>query len=160
MLVISARGERNAGTIGDILARRAELRGAAGIVTDGAIRDAPAIAALGLPVFSASRHPAPLGRHHVPWEVDVAIDCAGALVEPGDVIVGDGDGVVVLPPDHVADVVTAAIAQEREERYILEQVEHGASVDGLYPMNADWRARYEASPVDGDSAPSDTKAPG
>ena len=109
VLVISARGERNAGTIGDILARRAELRGAAGIVTDGAIRDAPVIAALGLPVFSASRHPAPLGRHHVPWEVDVAIDCAGALVEPGDVIVGDGDGVVVLPPDHVAAVVTAAI---------------------------------------------------
>ena len=67
----------------------------------------------------------------------MAIDCAGALVEPGDVIVGDGDGVVVVPPDLVAAVVTAAIVQEREERYILEQVEQGESVDGLYPMNTD-----------------------
>jgi 5-oxopent-3-ene-1,2,5-tricarboxylate decarboxylase / 2-hydroxyhepta-2,4-diene-1,7-dioate isomerase len=159
VLVISARGERNAGTIGDILARRASMRGAVGIVTDGALRDGAAVAALHIPVFSASRHPAPLGRHHVPWDVDVAIDCAGALVEPGDLVVGDGDGVVVLPPDHVAELVGAAVAQEREERFILEQVEGGASVEGLYPMNHEWRARFDAASAEAGRTGRGTRQP-
>jgi 5-oxopent-3-ene-1,2,5-tricarboxylate decarboxylase / 2-hydroxyhepta-2,4-diene-1,7-dioate isomerase len=145
VLVVSARGERNAGTIGDILVQRAIARGAAGIVTDGAVRDSVAVAGLDIPVYFASSHPAPLGRHHVAWDLDVAIDCAGSLIEPGDLLVGDSDGVVILPHDVVVDVVEAALAQEREERFILDQVLAGASVDGLYPMNAEWRARYEAA---------------
>ena len=112
MLVISARGERNAGTIGDILVQRTISRGAAGIVTDGAVRDFAAVADLDIPVYSTGGHPAPLGRHHVAWDTDVAVDCAGALVEPGDLLVGDGDGVVVLPDDVVADVVDASVQQE------------------------------------------------
>jgi regulator of RNase E activity RraA len=145
VLVISARGEHNAGTIGDILVQRAVGRGAAGIVTDGAVRDAANVAGLDLPVYFAASHPAPLGRHHVAWEFDVAVVCAGSLVEPGDLLVGDSDGVVVLPEAVVVEVVEASVAQEREERFILDQVRAGASVDGLYPMNAEWRARYEAA---------------
>jgi 2-keto-4-pentenoate hydratase/2-oxohepta-3-ene-1,7-dioic acid hydratase in catechol pathway/regulator of RNase E activity RraA len=142
VLVIEARGETGTGTVGDILGLRARVRGAAGIVTDGGIRDFAQVAALGIPSFSAGPHPAVLGRRHVPWETDVTIACGGAAVQPGDVIVGDDDGVLVIPPALVREVADAAVAQEREERFITEQVAAGASVDGLYPMNAEWRARY------------------
>jgi regulator of RNase E activity RraA len=84
-----------------------------------------------------------LGRRHVPWEVDVTIACGGAAVQPGDVIVGDGDGVIVIPPALVEEVLAEAETQDREDAWVGEQVAAGASVDGLFPMNAEWRARYE-----------------
>jgi 2-keto-4-pentenoate hydratase/2-oxohepta-3-ene-1,7-dioic acid hydratase in catechol pathway/regulator of RNase E activity RraA len=143
VLVIEARGVTTTGTVGDILALRAQTLGAAGIVTDGGIRDFSTVAALGIPSFSAGPHPAVLGRRHVPWETDGTVACGGATVQPGDVIVGDDDGVLVIPPALVREVVADAIEQEREERFITEQVAQGASVKGLYPMNAEWRARYE-----------------
>jgi 5-oxopent-3-ene-1,2,5-tricarboxylate decarboxylase/2-hydroxyhepta-2,4-diene-1,7-dioate isomerase len=142
VLVIDARGEQGTGTVGDILALRAETLGAAGIVTDGGIRDFAAVAALGIPSFSAGPHPAVLGRRHVPWEGDVTIACGGATVQPGDVIVGDDDGVLVIPPGLVREVTAAAIEQERAERFIAERVADGASLDGLYPMNPEWKAVY------------------
>jgi regulator of RNase E activity RraA len=108
VLVMEARGDATAGTLGDILALRAQVRGAAGIITDGAVRDAVAVAALGLPVYSSGAHPAVLGRRHVPWETDVSIACGGATVEVGDVIVADDDGVVVIPPALVVEVLEAA----------------------------------------------------
>jgi regulator of RNase E activity RraA len=64
-------------------------------------------------------------------------------VQPGDIIVGDDDGVLVIPSSLVREVVADAIEQEREERFIAEQVGEGASVDGLYPMNPEWKARYD-----------------
>ncbi|SIR73429.1 fumarylacetoacetate hydrolase family protein [Microbacterium sp. RURRCA19A] len=144
VLVIEARGERGSGTLGDILAIRAHARGAAAIVTDGGVRDAEAVAAVGIPVFTAGPHPAVLGRRHVPWETDVAIGCGGTTVEPGDILVGDGDGVIVLPPALAEEVVDAALAQEEEDAWIAAQVASGHPVDGLFPMNAEWRARYES----------------
>ena len=144
VLVIGARGEPNAGTIGDILALRAQMRGAAGIITDGAVRDSAAVAELDIPTYSAGHHPAVLGRHHVPWEADVAIACAGALVTPGDLLVGDADGVVVLPHDLVAEIVAAAVEQEREDRFVAEQVRAGSSIVGLSPLDEHGRRRYEA----------------
>jgi len=108
VLVIDARGETTAGTIGDILALRAQTRGAAGIVTDGAIRDAARLAALDIPTYHAAVHPAVLGRRHVPWECGVTVACADVTVQPGDLVVGDGDGVVVFPPAQtVAERITA-----------------------------------------------------
>ncbi|KZE36948.1 fumarylacetoacetate hydrolase family protein [Microbacterium sp. T32] len=144
VIVIEARGETGSGTLGDILALRAHARGAAAIITDGGVRDAEAVAAVGIPVFSAGAHPAVLGRRHVPWETDVAIGCGGTTVEPGDILVGDGDGVIVIPPALAAEVVDAALAQEEEDAWIARQVASGHPVDGLFPMNAAWRARYEA----------------
>ncbi|MDQ0574603.1 fumarylacetoacetate hydrolase family protein [Agromyces albus] len=144
VLVIEARGERGTGTVGDVLALRAQVRGAAGIVTDGGVRDAEAVAGFEIPVFSQGPHPSVLGRKHVPWETDVTITCGGAAVQPGDVIVGDGDGVIVIPPHLVEEVVAEAVAQEQEDAYVAEQVAAGASVDGLFPMNAEWKARYRA----------------
>ncbi|WP_295839408.1 fumarylacetoacetate hydrolase family protein [uncultured Microbacterium sp.] len=143
-LVIEARGETGSGTLGDILAIRAHARGAAAIVTDGGVRDAEAVAAVGIPVFTAGPHPAVLGRRHVPWETDVAIGCGGTTVEPGDILVGDGDGVIVLPPAIAEEVVDAALVQEEEDAWIARQVASGHPVDGLFPMNAEWRARYES----------------
>ena len=144
VVVIGARGDAGAGTFGDILALRAHARGAAGIVTDGAVRDHDAVAAVGIPVYSAGAHPAVLGRRHVPWEHDVAIACGGTTVEPGDVVVGDRDGVIVIPPGLVEEVVDATLAQEEEDGWIAEQVAAGHPVDGLFPMNAEWRARFDA----------------
>lgn len=144
VLVIEARGEAGSGTLGDILALRAHARGAAGIVTDGGLRDHAAVAAVGIPVYSAGAHPAVLGRRHVPWDIDVAVACGGTTVEPGDVLVGDGDGVVVIPPALVEEVVDAALAQEEEDGWIAEQVAAGHPVDGLFPMDAQWRARFDA----------------
>lgn len=147
VLVIGARGISEAGTIGDILALRAQQRGAVGIITDGAVRDAVAVDALEIPTYSAGRSPAVLSRRHLPWAVDVAVACAGTLVEPGDLLVGDDDGVVLLPADSAAEIAIAAVAQEHEEQFVLEQVLAGESVEGLYPMNATWRARYDAAGV-------------
>jgi 5-oxopent-3-ene-1,2,5-tricarboxylate decarboxylase / 2-hydroxyhepta-2,4-diene-1,7-dioate isomerase len=144
VLVMEARRDASAGTLGDILALRAKARGAAGIVTDGAVRDSAALADLGLPVYCAGRHPAVLGRRHVPWETDVTITCGGATVQPGDILVGDDDGIVVIPPALVAEVLADAEAQEREERFIAEKVARGEAVRGLYPMGTRWRAEFDS----------------
>lgn len=144
VIIIEARGEAGSGTFGDILAIRAHARRAAGIITDGGVRDWDAVEVVGIPVYSGGAHPAVLGRKHVPWEGDVTVACGGTTVQPGDVIVGDADGVVVIPPGLVAEVVEAAIAQEVEDAWVAEQVAAGQPLDGLFPMNALWRAKYVA----------------
>ena len=144
VLVIEARGDPTAGTIGDILALRAQVRGAVGIVTDGAIRDSAALARLEIPTYHAAVHPAVLGRRHVPWESGVAVACAGVTIQPGDILVGDADGVVVLPPAIAAEVLAGAWEQERQEEFIAARVAQGESIDGLYPLGDAHRADYEA----------------
>ncbi|WP_306207095.1 RraA family protein [Actinoplanes sp. RD1] len=144
VLVIEARGLADAGTLGDILATRAHQRGAAGVVTDGAVRDADTVAGIGLPVFARGAHPSVLGRRHVPWETDVVIACGGAAVVPGDLVVGDGDGVLVVPAPLAAEVLAEAEDDERRDAWIAARVAEGESLDGLFPMNERWRRRYEA----------------
>ena len=144
VLVIEARGESTAGTIGDILALRAQVRGAAGLVTDGAIRDSEALAGLDIPVYHAAVHPAVLGRRHVPWETGVTVACAGVTIQPGDLLVGDADGVVVLPPGIAAEVLAEAREQERQEEFVAERVAAGESIDGLFPLPEARRPEYEA----------------
>lgn len=144
VVVIEARGDARSGTLGDILALRARHLGAAGIVTDGGVRDLDVVTEIGVPTWHGGGHPAVLGRLHVPWSFDETVACGGATVQPGDVIVSDGDGVLVIPPGLVAELAAEAVEQEREEAYVAEQVEAGHPVDGLFPMNAEWRAKYEA----------------
>ena len=145
VLVVEARGIRTTGTVGDVLALRAQVRGAAGIVTDGGVRDFAAVQEFSIPVFSQGAHPSVLGRRHVPWETDVTIACGGAAVQPGDIIMGDRDGVIVIPPFLLAEVAAEAAAQEEADAWVAAQVANGAAVDGLFPMNAEWRAKYEAA---------------
>ena len=148
VLIVEARGESGSGTLGDVLAIRAQARGAAGIITDGGVRDADAVTAVGIPVYTSGAHPAVLGRKHVPWDVDVTIACGGTTVQPGDIIVGDADGVIVIPPHLAQEVAEAANAQEIEDAWIAARVAEGNPVDGLFPMNAEWRARYDAARED------------
>ncbi|WP_020673323.1 fumarylacetoacetate hydrolase family protein [Amycolatopsis nigrescens] len=142
VLVMEARGEPGTGTVGDILALRAQLRGAAAIVTDGGLRDSAVVAGLDIPVFHGGAHPAVLGRRHLPWETDVAIGCGGTTVRPGDLVVGDDDGVLVIPPELAEEVLTAAVEQERQEEFITEQVRAGHEIKGLYPLSGQWLERY------------------
>jgi 2-keto-4-pentenoate hydratase/2-oxohepta-3-ene-1,7-dioic acid hydratase in catechol pathway/regulator of RNase E activity RraA len=144
VLVIDARREAGAGTIGDILAARVAERGAVGIVTDGAVRDSEAIGRLGFPTYFQAAHPAVLGRLHFPLEINVPVACGGALVLPGDVIVGDADGVLVIPAALAEEVAVDAAAQELRESWALERVQAGESIDGIYPLSDGRRAEYEA----------------
>jgi len=144
VVVIEARGEAGSGTLGDILAIRARALGAAGIVTDGGVRDLAVVTELGLPTFHRGGHPAVLGRKHVPWEFDTTIACGGTAVQSGDIIIGDTDGLLVVPPSLILELVDEAIAQEREEAFIAQMVAAGERVEALFPMNVEWRKKYEA----------------
>ncbi|MFE6776263.1 fumarylacetoacetate hydrolase family protein [Streptomyces sp. NPDC057702] len=143
VLVMDARRDPTSGTIGDILALRAQMRGAAGIVTDGGLRDSAAVADLDLPTYYAAEHPAVLGRRHVPWDTGVPVACGGALVQPGDILVGDADGVVVVPPDLAASLIVDSTEQEAQERFIAERVAAGEAIEGLYPLGPAWRDTYQ-----------------
>jgi 5-oxopent-3-ene-1,2,5-tricarboxylate decarboxylase/2-hydroxyhepta-2,4-diene-1,7-dioate isomerase len=143
ILVMEARGEKGTGTVGDILALRAQVRGAAAIITDGGVRDYSAVAGLDMPTYFANPHPAVLGRRHIPWDTDITIACGGATVQPGDIIVADSDGILVIPPAIAEELADDCIAQEKEEAFIFEMVKQGNSVDGLYPMNPQWQVRYK-----------------
>lgn len=143
ILVMEARGEKGTGTVGDILALRAQVRGAAAIITDGGVRDYSAVADLEMPTYFANPHPAVLGRRHIPWDTDITIACGGATVQPGDIIVADSDGILVIPPAIAEELVDDCIQQEKEETFIFQMVQEGNSVDGLYPMNKDWQARFQ-----------------
>ena len=144
ILVMEARGEKGTGTLGDILALRAKHNGAAAIITDGGVRDYSTVAGIDLPVYCANPHPAVLGRRHVPWDTDITIACGGATIQPGDIIVADDDGILVIPPAIAEELVEACIKQEHQEEFIAEMVKAGHGVDGLYPMNAAWKEKYEA----------------
>ncbi|MBO0895338.1 fumarylacetoacetate hydrolase family protein [Arthrobacter sunyaminii] len=144
ILVMEARGEKGTGTLGDILALRAQYNGAAAIITDGGVRDYSTVAGFDLPVYCANPHPAVLGRRHIPWDTDITIACGGATVQPGDIIVADDDGILVIPPAIAEELVEACIKQEHQEEFIAEMVKAGHGVDGLYPMNAAWKEKYEA----------------
>jgi regulator of RNase E activity RraA len=144
VLVIEARGVADAGTIGDTYATRAFLRGAEGIVTDGAVRDAPVLTTLNKPVYSQGRHGSTLTRRHMPLAVNTPITCAGVCIVPGDVIVGDGGGAVVVPAA-LAEVVAAdAVAQEDMETFVLERIRAGESTLGLFPLGESRKDEYRA----------------
>ena len=144
IVVIEARGETESGTLGDVLALRARHLGAAGIITDGGIRDLAVVTEIGVPAYHAGGHPAVLGRFHVPWEYDNTVTCGGCAVQPGDVIVGDSDGVLVIPPKLVEELVNEAIVQEEQEEFIAEVVAGGEPVKDVFPLNAAWKEKYEA----------------
>jgi len=142
VLVIDARGEPGAGTIGNILATRIMQRGAAGIVSDGPFRDLEAIRAMRFPAYCAGPHANTNLTAHHPVDIDVPIGCGGVLVVPGDVLVGDGDGVIVLPRHLASELARESAEQERAEEFILEKIRGGAGIVGVYPMNEATEAEY------------------
>lgn len=144
VLVISARNVADAGTIGDIYAMRALRLGASGVVTDGATRDTPALAELGIPVYHRAAHGSTYRRHHMPVDTQLPIECAGVTVIPGDVIVGDDEGVVCVPAAMVDEVAEAAAEQELREEWGYERVAAGESTDGTFPITPERQAEFDA----------------
>ena len=133
VLVIDSRKDARAASAGSILVSRLQARGCAGVVTDGGLRDARAIAALDIPAYHM-RPSAPTNLTlHEAIDIDVPIGCGDAPVFPGDVIVGDGDGVIVVPA-HLADEIARECAEmESFEAFVWESVRAGESILGLYP---------------------------
>ena len=143
--VADAMGVTDAGIFGDILCARMKKRGVAALVTDGVLRDVAGVRATGLPVWcqGAAAPPSVAGLTFVNW--GEPIGCGGVAVFPDDVVVVDDDGAVLIPQAFVEEVVATAPEQERLEGGIMAEVEKGASLPGLYPPNAENKARYEAS---------------
>jgi regulator of RNase E activity RraA len=142
VLVVDCRGDTRAASAGGILLARLAVRGAAGFVSDGCVRDTPEIAAMAFPVYCAGGSaPLNLVRHHAA-DFQRPIGCGGVAVFPGDVIVGDGEGVVVIPR-HLADEVAAdAAEQEALEMFVMREIKAGKPLPGVYPPNEATRARY------------------
>ncbi|MEI4474194.1 ribonuclease activity regulator RraA [Frigidibacter sp. MR17.24] len=141
--VVDSGGQRDAGIFGDILCRRMLARGVAGLVTDGALRDQRGTLATGLPVWAAGvAAPPAIGAMTFAGWGDL-IGCGGVAVRPGDMIVADDDGAVVIPAGLVPEVAEAAARQDDEESWVLAEVAGGAALPGLYPMNDATRSRYE-----------------
>ena len=140
--VVDAMGTADAGIFGDILCARMARRGVAGLVTDGAVRDAEGVLAAGLPVWcqGAAAPPSYSALTFADWQQPIG--CGGVAVLPGDTIVADADGAVVIPSALAAEVAAAALEQERLEAWIMREVEKGAALPGLYPPDEANKARY------------------
>lgn len=143
VVVVDAMGVRDAGIFGDILCARMHKRSVAGLVTDGVIRDQVGVLDSGLPVWcrGTSAPPSVAGLTFVGWQE--TIGCGGVAITPDDIIVIDEDGAVVIPKALLNDVLSEAPEQEKLEAWIVNEVESGAKLPGLYPMNEDTKKRYE-----------------
>jgi regulator of RNase E activity RraA len=143
-LVIDARGELGGAIGGDILASGLAARGGVALVTDGAIRDLPAMQAVKLPIYARGDHPRTFGEVHVAMDLNIPVQCGGVLVMPGDIIAGDEEGVIVVPPSIAEKLVEAGEEQERLDSFILAKVAAGVPLRDAFPPNVELRAEYEA----------------
>lgn len=145
MVIADAMGSTDAGIFGDILCARMVKRGVNGLITDGVMRDLSGVLGTGLPVWAAgaAAPPSVAALHFVGWEETIA--CGGVCIVPGDAVVADDDGAVVIPRSIVEEVASQGAEQEAQEDWIMSEVEAGASLPGLYPPNAENLSRYEAS---------------
>ncbi len=142
VLVIDAFGNTKASSMGDMMAARLKYRGVSGVVTDGGYRDSPAIHAVGLPCFQKHNAPlaTPIALH--PIALNEPVGCGGVAVYPGDIIVGDGDGVVVIPQALVDQVADEALDAFEYEAFAALQIQQGRSIFGLFPATEDSRKEY------------------
>ncbi len=149
VLVIDSRGDARAASAGDLYIGRLKARGCAGIVTDGGFRDSEGILKTGLPTYHRRPTSPPSPIVHYPIDLNLPIGCGGVAVYPGDVIVGDCDGVVVIPADIADEVAEEAVATTLYDTFAEEEVAHGRSLVGLFPAAGEeakrdfeaWKAR-------------------
>lgn len=145
MCVIDAMGVQDAGVFGDILCARMAKRNVKAMITDGVVRDLAGVMSTNLPIWCAgvAAPSSVTGLTFVNWAEPIG--CGGVAVFPDDVVVADRDGAVLIPKDLLDVVVAESIEQERMEAWIMDEVGKGLPLPGLYPMNAETKARYEAS---------------
>lgn len=145
VLVMDCRQDASAASAGSILLTRCQIRGVAGVVSDGGIRDARGAAALDMPVFATKPSaPTNLTKHHA-VDIGLPIACGGVAVYPGDIVMGDADGVMIIPRHLVAEIASETVEMELFEAFVLEQVNAGASIRGLYPpTDSDTLTRFAA----------------
>ncbi|APO78179.1 dimethylmenaquinone methyltransferase protein (plasmid) [Rhizobium etli 8C-3] len=137
VLVMDSRKDPRAASAGSILVTRLAMRGCAGVVSDGGFRDAEGIAKLDMPAYH-QRPSAPTNLTlHEALDINVPICCGDAPVFPGDVLVGDGDGVMIIPAHLADEIAEECTGMESFEEFVLEQVQDGAAVIGLYPPTTD-----------------------
>jgi regulator of RNase E activity RraA len=145
VLVMDCRNQTKAASAGGILLTRLQARKAAGLVTDGALRDTPEIKQLGIPVYAQGASPVTnLVQHHA-TDINVPIGCAEVPVYPGDIMVGDEEGVVCIPRHLATEVAEAAHEQEKLERFIQYEVSNGAPLRNTYPPDEETLRRYHES---------------
>ena len=142
--VVDAMGVTDAGIFGDILCARIKRRGVSALITDGVVRDVSGVLETGLPVWcqGAAAPPSVAGLTFVNWQEPIG--CGGVAVFPDDIVVVDADGAVVIPAALLNDVVATATEQEKLETWIMGEIQRGLPLPGLYPPNAETKARYEA----------------
>ena len=133
VLVVDARGDARAASAGDLFVGRLKARGCAGIVTDGGLRDTDGVHKVGLAAYckQPSSPPSPVAHH--PSDINLPIACGGVAVYPGDVIVGDRDAVIVIPPGIVDEVAEEALATTLYDEFAEEEVARGRTLVGLFP---------------------------
>ena len=143
--VADAMGVTDAGIFGDILCARMQQRGVTALITDGVVRDVAGVLGTSLPVWcqGAAAPPSVAGLTFVNWQEPIG--CGGVAVFPDDVVVADTDGAVLIPSALLDEIVATAPEQERLENWIMQEVLNGAALPGLYPPNAENRARYESA---------------
>jgi len=142
VLVIDARGYRWAAVAGDLLVQRLKAVGAAGLVTDGCVRDVDALRGVGLPVFAAGINSTSFRSHHVAVDINVPVACGGTLVRPGDYVMGDSEGVVVIPQNLAHEIATAGIDQERLDDFINEKLKQGEPLSRTFPPDEELMTEY------------------
>jgi regulator of RNase E activity RraA len=142
VLIVDTHGETEACTCGNLLVARLKSRGCAGIVTDGGFRDTPEIAALGFPAYQTRAAPPPSFLHLHAVALNEPIGCARVAVFPGDIAVGDSEGVVVIPAALANEIAEEAHAMAGYEAFAAEKVRDGRSIFGLYPPTDASRAEY------------------
>lgn len=143
VLVIDAMGSLKASSAGDMMAERLNASGAAGMVTDGGFRDTPGIAACALPAYQKqSAPPATVIALH-PVDLNVPIGCAGVPIYPGDVIVGDVEGVVAIPREQVREVAAEAYQATLYEDYAQQRIRNGESLFGIFPATEESMRQFE-----------------
>ena len=132
VLVLDARGNTNAGVFGDRLIARMKFRGSVGLVTDGALRDIPYLRNSDFPIFISAPHGYGHTAEHWAMDVQLPVACGNVAVFPGDLVVGDDDGVVVVPQAIADEVINESIAMEEEEAFTRELLEKGYSVNEVH----------------------------
>ncbi len=143
VLVLDCRRDASAASLGGILATRLDVRGCAGVVSDAGIRDSDYAAGLDLPIYVAARSaPTNLSKHHA-CDINVPVGCGGVAVYPGDVMLGDGDGVMVIPLHLLDAVIEEGLGMEHFEPFAQSLVRGGRPVIGTYPADAATLAEYD-----------------